>query len=640
MPDGITLSARVWRPVCDMRVPAIIEALPYRKRDGTAARDAGTHTQFVQSGYVCLRIDLRGNGESDGLFDDEYSPQELNDIYAAIAWIADQDWCTGSVGIMGISWGGFNGLQVAAMQPPALKAVITCCSTVDRYADDIHYKGGCLLGANIAWAATAMSWFSTPPDPMLMGNSWRTMWLDRLRATPNLIDTWMRHPNRDDYWRHGSVCEDYSRINAAVLAIGGWHDGYRNTPSNLLAGLSSPVKAIMGPWNHKYPHLGMPEPKIDFVTEALRWWNHWLKGADTGVANDPAYRAYVMDSIGPAKSYDHRPGKWVGLDGLSSPEIEPWTLHLAGASLSETATDTRRSVQTDTRCGEGSGQYFPFGFGPGELPDDQQDDDERSMCFDTTPLSAAKALLGAPTLNVRVQSKTPRAQIAVRLSDVHPDGTATLISHGFLNLRHRTSFEFPQDLEPDVVYDVAVVLDQCAYAVPAGHRLRIAISPSYWPFIWPEAVATVLTVTGGTLGLSVLQTGAAAYTGFTPARPHTPNPVTQKTTGPERQEWSVENGTHTLLIEADHGLSVDETHGLESSSSMREVWQIDEGDPASARCAIEWVHGMGRDDWQITTRCKMTLRGDVSQFFVTGELTAFEDETEVFVRSFTETVPR
>ena len=229
--DGITLSARVWMPLGAKRtpLPAILEMLPYRKRDGTAARDATTHAQFSQQGYVCLRVDLRGCGESEGLFDDEYSEQELSDIEDVIAWIAAQTWCSGAVGIMGISWGGFNGLQVAALRPPALKAVISLCSSVDRFADDIHYKGGCQLMENIGWAATATSWFSMPPDPALVGDPWRDIWLKRLENTTAMISPWLRHSSRDDYWKHGSVCEDFSRIEAAVLNIGGWHDGYRNT---------------------------------------------------------------------------------------------------------------------------------------------------------------------------------------------------------------------------------------------------------------------------------------------------------------------------------------------------------------------------------------------------------------------------
>ena len=123
-------------------VPALLEYLPYRKRDGTHVRDALTHPYFAGHGYAAIRVDMRGNGDSDGLMLDEYAKQEQDDALEVIAWLAKQTWCTGKVGMFGISWGGFNALQVAARKPPALKAIVTICSTDDRYEDDIHYKGG------------------------------------------------------------------------------------------------------------------------------------------------------------------------------------------------------------------------------------------------------------------------------------------------------------------------------------------------------------------------------------------------------------------------------------------------------------------------------------------------------------------
>ena len=271
MSDGVTLSARVWFPKECGPVPAILEYLPYRKRDGTVARDAGTHPYIAGCGYVCVRVDMRGCGESDGAFEDEYSPQELADGVEIVNWLAVQDWCSGSVGMMGISWGGFNGLQIAALAPKPLKAVVSVCSTVDRYADDIHYKGGVMLIENLGWAATALSWFSVPPDPELIGEAWFDIWLERLKATPFLAKRWVERQLRDEYWAHGSVCEDYSTIKAAVLSVGGWHDGYRNTIAHLVENLDAPVKGIVGPWNHKYPHIGVPGPQIDFLGEMLRW---------------------------------------------------------------------------------------------------------------------------------------------------------------------------------------------------------------------------------------------------------------------------------------------------------------------------------------------------------------------------------
>jgi len=227
--DGTRLSARIWRPEDSEEnpVPAILEFLPYRKRDGTVARDALTHPYFARRGYACLRVDLRGNGDSEGLMEDEYTPQELADAVEVIAWIAAQPWCSGAVGMMGISWGGFNSLQVAALAPAPLKAVISLCSTVDRYSDDIHYKGGCLLNENLGWGATIWSFSSRPPDPALVGDKWRQMWLERLEGEPFLPALWLSHQRRDAYWRHGSVCEDYSAIKAAVLAVGGWGDAYK-----------------------------------------------------------------------------------------------------------------------------------------------------------------------------------------------------------------------------------------------------------------------------------------------------------------------------------------------------------------------------------------------------------------------------
>ena len=213
MPDATRLSARLWRPddANDDPVPLILEFLPYRKRDGTCARDALTHPYFAARGYACARVDMRGNGDSEGLMEDEYSAQELDDAVEVIKWAAAQPWCNGRVGMMGISWGGFNSLQVAALAPDALKAIITLCSTVDRYADDIHYKGGCLLNENLGWGATMWSYSSRAPDPALRAD-WREMWLDRLKNEPFLPSLWLRHQRRDAYWQHGSVCEDFGAI--------------------------------------------------------------------------------------------------------------------------------------------------------------------------------------------------------------------------------------------------------------------------------------------------------------------------------------------------------------------------------------------------------------------------------------------
>ena len=313
--DGARLAARLWLPA-ENPAPAILEYIPYRKRDGTRARDEPMHGGFAANGYAAIRVDMRGSGESDGLLEDEYLPQELSDACEVIAWLAAQPWCDGNVGMMGKSWGGFNALQVAALKPSALKAVITVCSTDDRYADDVHYMGGCLLNDNLWWGAIMLAYQARPPDPALVGEGWRATWLKRVDAMPHFPALWLAHQRRDAYWRHGSVCEDFSAIQCPVLAIGGWADAYTNAVPRLLAGLSVPRLGVIGPWGHLYPHDGAPGPAIGFLQEATRWWDQWLKGHDTGVMREPTLRAYV-EEWSPPGDRAVAPGRWVAEEELS-----------------------------------------------------------------------------------------------------------------------------------------------------------------------------------------------------------------------------------------------------------------------------------------------------------------------------------
>jgi putative CocE/NonD family hydrolase len=642
MPCGITLSARVWMPDdADTRpMPAILEILPYRKRDGTTGRDETTHARFSTHGYVCLRVDLRGTGESDGLFTDEYSEQELQDVAATIEWIAAQNWCTGAVGIMGISWGGFNGLQVAARRPTGLKAVISMCTSVDRYADDIHFKGGCQLTENLGWAATAMSWFSTPPDPMIAGDNWRDIWLNRLENTPFLIGDWAGHTTRDDYWKHGSVCEDFAQIEVPVLVLGGWHDGYRNTAAKLLSGgTSGPVKAIMGPWNHNYPHIAAPAPQMDFIQEAIAWWDHWLKGEQNGVEDMPDYRAYVMDGIAPKANYDHRPGQWLAFDkwpvaGVTETQMDFGDNTFSGAML------TPVSVDTNPKCGRQFGEYFPYGFGPGELPDDQRAEDKMSVCFDDDPIEAPLTVFGAPKVTVNLSSNQTFGQIAVRLCDVAPDGASTLITFGVLNLQCRNGYETHEPLVPDTTYAIEMMLDQAAYVVPEGHSIRLAVSPSYWPYIWPERGAVTLTISGGHMVLPTLDDEAGH--GITMPEPDfVTAPVTRTIRdGHEAKTLETEAGKDVLTISGDYGEVEFIEHGLRISSAMTEVWSIDHDDVNGATAQIDWDRGLVRGDIAISTRVNMTMSCDADAYYISAKLRAFEHETFVFEREFHDRIPR
>ena len=525
--DGTRLAARIWLPedAVGNPVPAILEYLPYRKNDFTVMRDSIQHPYFAGHGYASVRVDMRGSGDSDGILYDEYLKQEQDDALEVIAWIAEQAWCTGSVGMMGISWGGFNGLQVAARRPPALKAIITLCSTDDRYADDVHYTGGCVLASEIlVWASIMLVNNARPPDPRFVGDRWREMWLERMEKSPPFVEAWLTHQRRDAFWQHGSVCEDFSAITCPVYAIGGWADGYSNPVFRLLEGLPGPRKGLIGPWAHAYPEFALPNPKIGFLQEALRWWDHWLKGADTGIMDEPMFRVWMQDSAPPQTHYEQRAGRWVAEPAWPPPakHTQPQTYWLDDLGLaSEAASEKTWTYQGSQTHGLDAGLWCAYGM-PGDMPSDQRFEDGQALSFTSPPIDAPMEILGFPKATLAFSVDRPNALLAVRLCDVAPNGRSTLVSRGLLNLTHRDSHEHPIPLKPGQRYTVTITLNGIAHAMPAGHRWRLAVSPTYWPLAWPSPETITLTLFTGqassiTLPVRSPQADDAALPPFEPA---------------------------------------------------------------------------------------------------------------------------
>lgn len=643
MADGCRLSARIWLPdnAETIPVPAILEFLPYRKRDGTTARDSLTHPYVAKRGYACVRIDMRGNGDSQGIMEDEYTEQELQDAEAIIAWLAKQTWCSGTVGMMGISWGGFNALQVAARQPAALKAIITLCSTVDRYADDIHYKGGCLLNENLGWGATMWSYSSRAPDPALVGEDWRNMWLERLEAEPFLPIAWLSHQNRDAYWQHGSICEDYSKITAATLAVGGWGDAYKNTVSHLVKNLTAPVKGIVGPWVHKYPHFAVPEPRIGFLQEALRWWDQWLKGQETGVMQDPAYTAYLMDGVRPQSWYDQRSGHWITEDKWpASFPNKRWYMQ-PGGHLEDLPSSLNTKVSSKQNCGGAAGEYCAIWLGP-EMPEDQRYDDAVSACFTSKPLEDRCDIIGSPTVKLRLSSDQPIAQIAVRLNHIHPDGASTRMTYGVLNLCHRNGHTVAQPLVPDEEFEISLDLDQMAYRVPAGHCVRVAISTCYWPLLWPSPVPVELTLHAGEINIPIRQSGDQDERIF--PTPEADQPwkveIIRPTQNERRQIIDMNSGIISLEIIDDFGSTKDSDHGLVHGSVAREWWSIHPDDPLSASGRTHWTYENSRDNWSVRTETYTNMTSDSEYFHLTAQLEAYENNNLIFEKVVSESIKR
>ena len=654
LPDGTRLSARVWMPVdAETRpVPAVLEYIPYRKRDGTTPRDEMMHPYVAGHGYACVRVDMRGNGDSQGLMADEYTRLEMDDAEAVIGWLAAQPWCNGSVGMMGKSWGGFNCLQAAFNGPPALKAVISVCSTTDRFADDIHFKGGCLLGENFGWGAVMLSYSSRPADPLLR-NDWREDWLKRLDAEPWLAPVWARHQARDAYWAHGSVCEDWARMTVPAMIWGGWADNYMNTVGLLAEHAPGPVKGVMGPWVHQYPHTAVPGPQVGFLQCAIRWWDRWLKGIENGAESDPALRAYILHSEPPNASARHREGHWVAEDTWPTARVAPMVVHLDAPGVSHPRTpvgylrteETQKAfavdIATPQHLGMHTGEFFPMGLNA-EMPGDQARDDALSVCFDMAPLAADLQLLGQAGLRLSLSSDRPLGFVVARLCDVAPDGASVRICHGMLNLCHRDGMDRPAPMVPGQAMEVAFKLDLTGYRLRAGHSLRLALSNSYWPFVWPSPEAGTLTLTGGSLTLPVHH-GADAPEWTPPPAEHAA-PFAHRVIRPGKTRRYIEEdliaGKTALVVEDDLGDTENLGHGLISGETMSELWEIAPDDPLSARAVHIWEQRLSRGAWSVRTRAEAEMTGTASHLRMTAHLRAWEGEALVFERRWDEEVER
>jgi putative CocE/NonD family hydrolase len=648
--DGTKLAARLILPedAHTHPVPAILEYIPYRRRDATREGDNLTHPWFAAQGYACVRLDIRGTGDSEGVIRDEYLKQEQDDAVEAIAWIARQPWCTGKVGMMGISWGGFNSLQVAARRPPALKAIVTVCSTDDRYADDMHYMGGCIVTDTMAWGTSFFGRMARSPDPLMVGaERWRKMWRERLEGWEPPFVTWLEHQTRDAFWKHGSVCEDYSDIECAVFAVGGWADGYSNAIFRMLANLKGPRLGLVGPWGHKYPHIGVPGPAIGFLQEARRFWDHWLKGIDTGIMQEPMLRAYVQESLPPAAHYDHRPGYWAGEAAWPGPNVKERAFALGPGSLGGSAKPAALPISSPQTVGQHGGEWCPYGMGglSPELPLDQREEDGASLVFDTEPLTEPLTILGAPVVELELEADQPAALVAVRLNDLRPDGSDLRVTYGVLNLTHREGHERPMPLPSGKSVAVRVQMNEIGHVFPAGHRIRLAVSTAYWPTIWPspKKVRLVIHTAGSRLILPVRDRQASdGKIAFEP--PATGRATRRKLLEGPRQERTITRDVTTneqvyKVTRFDHGLI--EEIGVETSFDKKLVYRIKPDDPTSARVDLREAF-LNRHDrgWDTYVEAVSALSATETEFLVEASLKAFDGGKPFFAKSWLRRIPR
>jgi hypothetical protein len=409
--------------------------------------------------------------------------------------------------------------------------------------------------------------------------------------------------------------------------------------SRLLQNLQVPVRGLQGAWCHRYPHLGIPGPTVDFLSDAIRWFDQWLKDDETGIMEEAQYQVFLQDSVKPQTYYDERPGRWVGLNSWPSDQIDTEIFHLGPGKLSkESVSDQAMGICSPQTTGQLAGEYMPwFSFGPAEeLPGDQQQEDAGSLVFDTDTLTRPLGILGNTVAALKLSSDQPQALVAARLCDVWPDGSSTLITRGILNLSQRNGKSKPEPMIPGEKVEVAVELNHSAYVIPAGHRLRLAISTSYWPMAWPSPTNSQVTIysSSSALNLPMIHKNAenAPLTDFGKSEIGKPEFTTVLRPVSQNREirHDAEQNLNVLEIVADNGKTRFEETGMEMGSKSLYRFSIDESDPLSAIAEYDWEWEYGRGDWQTRTHTYTRITCDRRHFYLHAVSTAWECDQRIF----------
>lgn len=501
LPDGNRLAADLYLPG-DHReregLPVLLEYLPYRKDEHRRSRYP-IFSYFVKRGYIVARVDIRGTGRSEGqLIHYEYTDQEQEDALVVIDWLAKQSFSNGSIGMFGISWGGFNAIQIAARKPPALKAILAMMATDDLYEDDVHFMDGMMhvdayeIGQDLANVI--------PPAPDYTIDE--AYFNNRFDTEPWLL-TYKRQQRDGPFWDRASLNHHYAALTIPIFMISGWYDGYRDSTPRILQSISAPKKAIVGPWNHTFPHHAEPPPAIEWRAEAVRWFDYWLKGQDNGILDEPELAVFIRDGHGPDLPDTIR-GVWRWLDSWPSAQVAIEPFFLQPDARLETAANKAAKVSLDYKAASGieaGGSVMWWG----DWCPDQKNTDTHSLVFESAPLAADLIILGFPQLHLSASVSARQAHFLARLSDVSPDSSVTLITGAGLNGAHRYSSSDPAPLQPDKEYELDIEMHFTSWTFRRGHRIRLSVSNGQWPMIWPNPSALSMTLTLGGPQASVLE---------------------------------------------------------------------------------------------------------------------------------------
>jgi putative CocE/NonD family hydrolase len=491
LPDGVRLAVDLFLPSGGgpgERFPVLLEYLPYRKAEGRA-RNYALYSYFVRRGYVVARVDIRGTGNSEGrVIPHEYSEIEQKDGEGVIDWLSKQPFSNGNVGMFGVSWGGFNSIHMAMRNPPALKAIIAVDATDDLYQDDVHFMDGMMHIDSWEMSQDLSNAKPGAPDYVIDEAYFR----DRFDTPPWML-TYKRQQRDGPFWKRTALKERYHSIRIPTFVIGGWYDGYRDSVPRMLEKLQAPVKAILGPWSHAFPHDAYPKPEIEWRREAVRWFDQWLKGKETGIMEEPRFAVFIRRWHPPGPVLEEAPGEWRLEDGWPVKRIRPRVLHPQGdhslaASVPATGAHSLRYVPSTGIEAGGPVMWF------GDVAPDQRPTDAWSLVYDTPPLQEDLEILGLPQVRLNVSADAPLAHWFVRLNDVAPDGTVTQVAAAGQNGAHRRSAENPEPLVPGREFPLDIEMHFTSWVFPKGHRIRLAVNNAMWPMIWPTPYPMTTTL--------------------------------------------------------------------------------------------------------------------------------------------------